>query len=234
MECRLKSNSGLPRSTAPPGAESAYVGFYSTSNILDSNGLFNGLKACEGASSVAHSYDCSTVIGRRKRSTLTTTADLEHELARVLQSGGSNAAVSSTVSSQNVTKTKLEPFEVNERKGEIPEQLQKVITGTVQSQSKKVSYNFMLEHHHYINYTVNGVYTSIVSSAVINNACLLCLSTAASHAIMVSQKAMGRPNKRRVSSFATLAIFLSQYSNTAAYCDLFSFVAKVMGIRIVT
>ena len=157
VECRLTTNSGLPPSTAGPGAESAYEGFYSTSNIQNSNGLFNSLKACEGASFVAHTYDCSAISGRRRRSTLTTTAELEHELARVLQSGGSNEGSSSGLLSLNVTKTKLEPFDINERKGEIPDLLLKTITGTVQSQSNEVSYNVMLERYHYINYTVNDV-----------------------------------------------------------------------------
>ena len=151
MECRLTSNSGLPPSTAGPGAESAYEGFYSISNIQNSNGLFNSLKACESASSVAHTYDCSSSSGRKRRSTLTTTAELEHELARVLQSGGSNEGSSNGVLNQNVTKTKLEPFDINKRKGEIPDLLLKAITGTVQSQSNEVSYNVMLELYHYIN-----------------------------------------------------------------------------------
>ena len=142
VECRLTSNSRLPSSTAGPGAESAYEGFYSTSNIQNSNGLFNSLKACESASSVAHTYDCSqTSRGRKRRSTLTTTAELEHELARVLQSGGVGDGGTGGVLHQNVTKTKLEPFDINKRKGEIPDLLLKTITGTVQSQSNEVSYN---------------------------------------------------------------------------------------------
>ena len=132
VECRVTSNSGLPANTAPPGAESAYVGFYSTSNILGSNGLFKSLKACEGASSVAHSYDCSTVSGKRKRSTLTTTADLERELARVLQSGGSN-----NMPIQNVTATKLEPFDITERRDEIPQELLSIKATQTQSKVSK-------------------------------------------------------------------------------------------------
>ena len=133
VECRVTSNSGLPASTAGRGAESAYVGFWASTDIKNSNGLFNNLQTCQGASSVALTYDCSTVSGRRKRSTLTTTADLERELARVLQSGGSN-----NMPVQNVTATKLEPFNVTERKDEIPQLLLSKLNATqIQSEVSK-------------------------------------------------------------------------------------------------
>ena len=136
LECRLTSNSGLPTSTAPPGAESAYVAFWNENHIKNSNGLFNNLQTCQGASSVALTYDCSSSSGRRRRSTLTTTAELERELARVLQSGGSDGSNNMPV--QNVTATKLEPFNVTERMDEIPQALLGMLNATqIQSEVSK-------------------------------------------------------------------------------------------------
>ena len=133
VECRVTSNSRLPASTAGQGAESAYFGFWTESNIRNSNGLFNNLQTCQGASSVALTYNCSTGSGKRKRSTLTTTADLERELARVLQNGGSN-----NMPVQNVTATKLEPFNITERRDEIPPVLLSKLNATqIQSEVSK-------------------------------------------------------------------------------------------------
>ena len=133
LECRVTSNSGLPSSNAPPGSESVYANFWNENNIQNSNGLFNNLQTCQGASSVALTYDCSSSSGGRRRSTLTTTAELERELVRVLQSGGSDG--SNNMPIQKVTATKLEPFDINERRDEIPQPVLNLINAT-QVQSK--------------------------------------------------------------------------------------------------
>ena len=136
MECKVTSNPRLPTSTADPGAESAYVGFWSKKHIKKSKGLFNNLQKCRRASSVALTYDCSTSSGRKRRSTLTTTTELERELARVLQSGGSDG--SNNMPIQNVTATKLEPFNVAERRDEIPQALLGMLNATqIQSEVSK-------------------------------------------------------------------------------------------------
>ena len=146
MECKVTSNSGLPSSTAGSGAESVYANFWSNSHIQNSNGLFNNLQPCQGASSVALTYDCSSSSGRRRRSTLTTTAELERELVRVLQSGGSNG--SNNMPTQNVTATKLEPFDITERRDEIPQAVLNLLNATqIQSKVSK-HYLFMTEHYH--------------------------------------------------------------------------------------
>ena len=131
-KCRVTSNSRLPPNTAPAGEEDAYHGLWTKSNIQNSSGLFNNEQICESGPSVALTYDCSTDSGKRNRLTLTTTADLERELARVLQSGGSN-----NMPIQNVTATKLEPFDITERRDEIPQELLSIKATQTQSKVSK-------------------------------------------------------------------------------------------------
>ena len=57
LECTHRSNAGLPPNLSR--TPSLYHGFWSSTLIQNSNGLFNNLQSCQSASSVAITYDCS-------------------------------------------------------------------------------------------------------------------------------------------------------------------------------
>ena len=127
---------------APPGTESTYLGFWSSTLIQNSNGLFNNLQSCQSASSVAITYDCSARRNIATRSTLATAAELEHELAKILQERGrTDAQQTSGGNTQNVTNTKLEPYNLTLNRDQTPQEVVQIIENAtqVQSQRNKVS-----------------------------------------------------------------------------------------------
>ena len=121
---------------------SFYHGFWSSTLIQNSNGLFNNLQSCQSASSVAITYDCSARTNIATHSTLATAAELEHELAKILQERGrTDAQQTSGGNIQNVTNTKQEPYDLTLNRDQTPQEVIRIIENAtqVQSQRNKVS-----------------------------------------------------------------------------------------------
>ena len=121
---------------------SVYHGLWSSTLIQNSNGLFNNLQSCRSASSVAITYNRSASRNLATRSTLATEAELEHELAKILQERGrTGAQQTSGDNTQNVTSTKLEPYNLTLNRDQTPQEVVQIIENAtqVQSQRNKVS-----------------------------------------------------------------------------------------------
>ena len=96
LTCRVTPNIGLPRSAAPPGAESVYSAVWNPSTVQSANGLFQSLSACTSSSNIAMTYDCrppakeQNLIHTQSVPLVKSVAELQSELAHILQSGGSS------------------------------------------------------------------------------------------------------------------------------------------------
>lgn len=87
--CRVTANAGLPPSQAPPGSESVYLALWNPSTVQASNGLFQGLNACLGSTTLAITFNCALTAREQSDAQsinpLKSTAELEGELAQILQ-----------------------------------------------------------------------------------------------------------------------------------------------------
>ena len=113
-ECRVTANSGLPANQSPPGSESVYFGTWNTGTVQASNGLHKDLGSCQTSTIVAITFACPPPT--KLQSAMKSDSDLEHELARILQTGGSGSG-----RNVNTSLTFLAPFNVTEHKSEIPQ-----------------------------------------------------------------------------------------------------------------
>ena len=112
--CRVTANSGLPPNESPPGAESVYFATWNTQTVQASNGLHKDLGSCQSSSVVAMTFTCPSTV--KQQSAMKSDSDLEHELARILQTEGSGSG-----SSANTSLTILPRFNVTEHVGDIPQ-----------------------------------------------------------------------------------------------------------------
>ena len=111
--CRVTPNNGLPPSQAPAGSESVYAGVWTTQTVQEANGLFRDLATCQSSSTIAMSYRCPLSNGQ-PAAAMKSNAELENELARILQSGGT------TGGSDTPFLSFLPRFNVTEHIGTIP------------------------------------------------------------------------------------------------------------------
>lgn len=125
--CRAISNAGLPPSSAPPGSESVYFAIWNPSTVQSANGLFQSLSACNSSSNIAVTFDCQPtakqqVKARSTGTVMKTTAELESELAHILQTGGSTVGDngSGRRTDQQRIITFLPPYNVTEHRDLIP------------------------------------------------------------------------------------------------------------------
>ena len=113
LACRITPNSGLPPNLVPAGTNSIYFGVWNIQTVQASNGLFKDLGSCQSSSTIAFTYDCA--LPASKQSSMKTNAQLEDELARILQSGGSRGS-----SGGETTLTFLPRFNITENADSIP------------------------------------------------------------------------------------------------------------------
>ena len=112
--CRVTANTRLPANQSPPGSESVYFATWTPQTVQATNGLHNNLASCQSSSVIAMTFNCP--LPSKLQSAMKSDADLEHELARILQTGGSGS-----VESRNTTLSFLPSFNVTEHKDEIPQ-----------------------------------------------------------------------------------------------------------------
>lgn len=111
-ECRVTANNGLPANRAPRGSESVYFGIWNEGTVQASSGLHKDLGSCQSSTIVAMTFVCPP--STKLQSAMRSDSDLEHELARILQTGGGGGSV-------NTSLTFLAPFNVSQHANELPE-----------------------------------------------------------------------------------------------------------------
>ncbi len=120
--CRVAANTGLPANESPPGSESVYFATWVTGTVQASNGLFKDLGSCQSSTTIAMTFTCpfTATLQPVSRvlpvSAMKSDSDLEHELARILQTGGSGSG-----GSTNTSLTILPRFNVTEHANELPQ-----------------------------------------------------------------------------------------------------------------
>ena len=112
--CSVTANPGLPANQSPPGSESVYFATWNTQTVQASNGLHKDLVSCQSSTIVAMTYTCRSPV--KLQSAMKSDSELEHELARILQTGESGSG-----GSVNTSLTFLPRFNVTEHEGEIPQ-----------------------------------------------------------------------------------------------------------------
>ena len=131
--CRASSNAGLPPSTAPPGSESVYFAIWNPSTVQSSSGLFQSFSACTSSSNVAVTFDCRPPAKQQSSTqsitSMKSTAELESELAHILQAGGSTGGSSSGGGGKSFTF--LPVFNVTEHIDMIPLPVQNLLNNGV-------------------------------------------------------------------------------------------------------
>lgn len=101
IECRVTANPSLPPSTSPPGSESVYFATWNPATVQASNGLFQGLSSCTSSNVIAMTFDCQLPATKQSKaqpastSSMKSVAELESELAHILQAGGGSSGGSS-------------------------------------------------------------------------------------------------------------------------------------------
>ena len=107
VECRFTANAGLPPSQAPPGSESVYFAIWNPSTVQASNGLFQSLSSCTSSSNIAITYDCQSPASKQSHvqstASMKSYAELESELAHILQAGGSSGGSNSAKDEPSTT-----------------------------------------------------------------------------------------------------------------------------------
>ena len=125
--CRATANVGLPPSTAPRGSESVYLAVWNPGNVQASSGLHQGLSACTSSSTIAVTFDCQLPTSEQTQAQSASTtsmksmADIESELAHILQNGGSDGGSSSNEGAERgQSVTFLPPYNITEHRDLIP------------------------------------------------------------------------------------------------------------------
>ena len=111
LRCRVTVNDGLPANESPPG--SLYFSTWNTETVQASNGLHKDLASCQGSTTITMTFTCPSSVSSAMKSD----ADLEHELARILQTGESGGSGGS----MNTSLTILAPFNAIEHANELPQ-----------------------------------------------------------------------------------------------------------------
>ena len=123
--CRATANPSLPSSLAPPGAGSVYEAVWSTQTVQLTNGLHRDLDSCQRSTVVALTFDCPLPNGQ---SAVKSNAELESELERILQTGGSGADKNSGT---NTTLTFLPLLDLTRNADAIPQVVHDFISNPV-------------------------------------------------------------------------------------------------------
>ena len=130
--CRVTSNAGLPPSQAPPGSESVYFAVWNPDTVQASNGLFQGISACESSNTRAMTFDCPLSTNEQSHvqsaNAVKSTAELESELAHILQAGGGNSG-GSDGAQQGRSVTFLPRYNITQHLNLIPSSLRSLIIG---------------------------------------------------------------------------------------------------------
>ena len=135
LSCRVTPNAGLPTNQAPPGARSVYFAPWNKDTVVATNGLFKDLGSCQTSTTVALSYNCP--LFAEKQSSVKSNAELENELARILQTGGTPSS-RSTGDNSRTSLTILPRFNVNEYGDVIPAPVLNLIN-TISEKTLRVS-----------------------------------------------------------------------------------------------